>query len=87
MHFGALPHSVADLFASVFQHVGAPVFDAVLLQGVLATAVVGAMRRWKVEDDAWRARYFSKDALVVGGALSFGLLLVVLAAMAPSEDG
>jgi hypothetical protein len=79
-HFQALPDAVAGAFSALFQHASAPVFDAVVLAALLTTAAVGAMRRWKTEED-WQVRYISADALKVGGALSIGLLVLVGAAV------
>jgi hypothetical protein len=84
-HFQALPDTVVDAFAAMFQHASAPVFDAVVLAVLLTTAGVGALRRWKTEED-WQARYISTDALKVGGTLGFGVLVLAIAAILPNDS-
>jgi hypothetical protein len=85
-HFQALPDAVAGAFAAMFQYASAPVFDGVVLVALLTTAAVGAMRRWKAEEDVWEARYISGDALKVGVALGLGLLVLVVAANLPNDS-
>ncbi|HSU13770.1 hypothetical protein [Longimicrobium sp.] len=85
-HFQALPDAVAGAFAAMFQHASAPVFDAVVLAALLTTAAVGAMWRREAEEDAWQARYISVEALKVGAALGFGLLVLVIAANLPDDS-
>jgi hypothetical protein len=84
-HFQALPDGVAGVFAAIFQHASAPVFDGLVLVGLLVTAVAGTMRPWKTEED-WQARYISQDAVRVGGTLSLSLLVVAIAAILPDDS-
>ncbi len=84
-HFQALPDTVAGVFAAIFQHASAPVFDGVVLAALLITATAGAMRRWATEED-WQARYISADALKVGATLSFSLLVLAIAAILPDDS-
>ena len=84
-HFQALPDTVAGVFAAIFQHASAPVFDGVVLAALLITATAGAMRRWATEED-WQARYISADALKVGATLSFSLLVSAIAAILPDDS-
>lgn len=85
-HFQALPDAVAGAFAAMFQHASAPVFDAVVLAALLATAAAGAVRRWDAEEDVWQARYISTDAVKVGGGLAAGLLVLAIAAILPDDS-
>ena len=85
-HFQALPDAVSGAFAAMFQQASAPVFDAVVLAALLATAAAGAMRRWDAEEDVWQARYISADAVKVGAGLGAGLLVLAIAAILPDDS-
>jgi hypothetical protein len=84
-HFQALPDVIASAAATIFQHASAPVFDAVVIALLLPVAAVGTMWWGKALDDEFEWRYLSKDAAMVGGALGFGLLFLVIAALSPDD--
>jgi hypothetical protein len=85
-HLQALPDVIANPAATVFQHASAPVFDAVILALLLIVAAVGTMRRGEVLDARWDWQYLSADAAKVGGALGFSVVILLIAALLPSQD-
>lgn len=85
-HFQALPDVIANAAATIFQHASAPVFDAVVLAFLLIVAALGMMRWEEALDVKWDWQYLSKDAAAVGGALGVSVLILVAAALLPSQD-
>ena len=84
-----LPDRVEGLLAVVLQDASAPVFDAVLVLGLFVCATLGMFRLGEQKQELPLGEYLldgKRFALLSGGAVLTPLLLVA-AAMLPSEEG
>lgn len=84
-----LPASVESVLATLLQDASAPVFDGLLLLALFACAGLGMFRLGEQRQELPLAEYLAdgKRFGILSGAALTAPLLVVLFALAPSEDG
>ena len=84
------PASIVETSRTLFQTMNTPVFDGIILLGVLLISYVGILRGIRPQqEDKFHTSFISQDLLKLGGVLVLALpavAVVLLIAMAPKDD-